>query len=88
MAASILSVLARWPSALAKSLVDAVTARGVEGHSVETPHAAGEWLAANLRDPASVDALCGWVRAVLETWQAGSLVSVDPGPPAPHGHVH
>jgi urease accessory protein len=45
-------------------------------------------LAVSLRDPVSVEALCGWVRAALETWRDGTLVSVDPGPPAPHGHVH
>jgi urease accessory protein len=43
-------------------------------------------LAVSLRDPESVVALCGWVRRALETWQAGTLVSVDPGPPAPHAH--
>jgi len=44
-------------------------------------------MAVSLRDPESVAALCGWVRRTLETWQAGTLVSVDPGPPAPHAHV-
>jgi urease accessory protein len=45
-------------------------------------------LAVSLRDPVSIEALCGWVRRVLETWQSGALVSADPGPPAPHGHAH
>jgi urease accessory protein len=45
-------------------------------------------LAVSLRDPASVAELCGWVREALATWRDGTLVSVDPGPPAPHGHVH
>jgi urease accessory protein len=45
-------------------------------------------LAVSLRDHVSIETLCGWVRRVLETWQEGTLVSVDPGPPAPHGHVH
>ncbi len=44
-------------------------------------------LAVSLRDPESVTALCGWVRRVLEAWRAGTLVSVDPGPPAPHSHA-
>ena len=45
-------------------------------------------LAVSLRDTASVDRLCDWVRRALGTWRAGTLVSVDPGPPAPHGHAH
>jgi urease accessory protein len=45
-------------------------------------------LAVSLRDPVSVEALCDWVRGALETWRDGTLVSVDPGPPAPHGHIH
>ncbi len=43
-------------------------------------------LAVSLRDPASVDALCAWVEARLADWRAGALVSVDPGPAAPHVH--
>jgi urease accessory protein len=45
-------------------------------------------LAVSLRDSGSVDRLCDWVRRGLETWRDGTLVSVDPGPPAPHGHTH
>jgi urease accessory protein len=45
-------------------------------------------LAVSLRDPVSVAALCEWVRRGLAAWRGGSLVSVDPGPPAPHGHAH
>ncbi|MGI8803789.1 MAG: urease accessory protein UreG [Solirubrobacteraceae bacterium] len=45
-------------------------------------------LAVSLRDPGSVDRLSAWVEAQLGAWRAGALVSVDPGPPAPHGHHH
>jgi urease accessory protein len=43
-------------------------------------------LAVSLRDPTCVEALCAWTRGQLEAWRAGTLVSVDPGPPAPHHH--
>jgi urease accessory protein len=43
-------------------------------------------LAVCLRDPASVAALAGWVEGRLAAWREGTLVSVDPGPPAPHHH--
>ncbi len=43
-------------------------------------------LAVSLRDAAAVEGLCAWVRMQLAAWRAGALISVDPGPPAPHGH--
>ncbi len=43
-------------------------------------------LAVSLRDPLCVDSLCGWVADQLRSWRAGELVSIDPGPPAPHHH--
>jgi urease accessory protein len=39
-----------------------------------------------LRDRASVEPLLDWVREQVALWRDGGLVSVDPGPPAPHGH--
>jgi urease accessory protein len=42
--------------------------------------------ALSLRDPASVLPLLDWVRAQVDLWRAGDLVSVDPGPPAGHTH--
>jgi urease accessory protein len=50
-------------------------------------------VALSLRDPLSIPPLLDWVRAQLASWRAGTLVSADPGLPAPHrdhpdGHVH
>ncbi|MFD3747453.1 urease accessory protein UreG [Nocardia sp. NPDC058633] len=52
-------------------------------------------VALSQRDPASIDELVDWVRAVLHSHRAGGLVPADPGPMAPHfhadddhGHVH
>jgi urease accessory protein len=39
-------------------------------------------------DPASVEQLCAWVAATVARSQAGEHVPVDPGPMAPHHHVH
>jgi urease accessory protein len=64
-------------SDVALMLTDAAARRGVR-----------PTLAVSLRDSGSVDRLCDWVRRGLETWRDGTLVSVDPGPPAPHGHTH
>jgi urease accessory protein len=43
-------------------------------------------LAVSLRDPACVDALAAWVENRVGAWRRGTLVSLDPGPPAPHRH--
>jgi urease accessory protein len=43
-------------------------------------------LAVSLREEAAVAALCAWVERQLAAWRGGSLVSTDPGPPAPHRH--
>jgi urease accessory protein len=45
-------------------------------------------IACSLRDLRCVDLLTGWVRAQLESWDAGTMTSADPGPPAPHTHHH
>jgi urease accessory protein len=45
-------------------------------------------VALSLRDPESVRPLREWVRHQVALWRSGELVSVDPGPPAPHGHSH
>jgi urease accessory protein len=45
-------------------------------------------IAGSLRDGRSVDLITAWLRAQLERWRAGALVSTDPGPPAPHSHHH
>jgi urease accessory protein len=45
-------------------------------------------LALSLRDPATIPALPAWVRGQVARWRTGELVSVDPGPPAPHRHAH
>ncbi len=45
-------------------------------------------VAGNLRDGPAAGVLADWVRTQLEDWRAGTLVSVDPGPPAGHGHDH
>jgi urease accessory protein len=42
-------------------------------------------VALSLRDAGSVAPLLQWVRAQVTLWRDGDLVSVDPGPPAPHG---
>ncbi|MEZ5151328.1 urease accessory protein UreG [Rhodococcus zopfii] len=44
-------------------------------------------LALSRTDPASVAALCAWVRSVLAEHAGGRLVPVDPGPMAPHFHA-
>jgi urease accessory protein len=48
-------------------------------------------LAADLRSPADVAPVAGWLRARLDEHRAGTLVAADPGPMAPHvhaGHAH
>jgi urease accessory protein len=45
-------------------------------------------IALSLRSAELVAPLVDWVRAQLASWRAGSLRSVDPGPPAPHVHHH
>ncbi|WP_307781372.1 urease accessory protein UreG [Agilicoccus flavus] len=37
-------------------------------------------------DPASVEALCGWVEAMIAAHAAGDHTPIDPGPMAPHSH--
>ena len=37
--------------------------------------------------PASVAALCDWVRTTLDSYRGGEHQPVDPGPMAPHFHV-
>ncbi|RHW27052.1 urease accessory protein UreG [Nocardioides immobilis] len=39
-------------------------------------------------DRASIDALLAWVRSVLDSHRAGTLVPRDPGPMARHVHAH
>ncbi len=41
-----------------------------------------------LRDRATIAPVLDWVRDQVALWRDGELVSVDPGPPAPHGHHH
>jgi urease accessory protein len=45
-------------------------------------------IALSLREPATVAPLVEWVLLQVAVWEAGMLVSVDPGPPAPHTHHH
>lgn len=48
-------------------------------------------LAVSLREADGVASVAAWAMEQLGTWRAGSLVSEDPGPPAPHGphgHAH
>ncbi|HWF26619.1 MAG TPA: urease accessory protein UreG [Solirubrobacteraceae bacterium] len=45
-------------------------------------------IALSLRSTELVVPLVDWVRAQLASWRARTLRSVDPGPPAPHGHHH
>jgi urease accessory protein len=45
-------------------------------------------IALSLREHALLAPLVDWVRGQLASWQAGSLRSADPGPPAPHVHDH
>ena len=47
-----------------------------------------EVVAVSLRDGRSIERLSGWVRTQLDRWRAGTLTTVDPGPPAPHTHEH
>jgi urease accessory protein len=44
--------------------------------------------ALTVRDAESLKPLLNWVHQQLRDWQAGTLASVDPGPPAPHHHHH
>ena len=44
-------------------------------------------LAVCLRDRESLAGLIEWVLGCVAAWEAGTLVSADPGPPAPHGHA-
>ena len=39
-------------------------------------------------DPASVGAICDWVRATLDSYNRGEHTPQDPGPMAPHSHAH
>jgi len=43
-------------------------------------------VAGSLRGGSALAQVAGWVQEQLRLWRAGRLVSVDPGPPAPHGH--
>jgi urease accessory protein len=43
-------------------------------------------LAVSLREQSGADQLAAWVLGRLEEWREGTLVSLDPGPPAPHSH--
>jgi urease accessory protein len=45
-------------------------------------------VALSLRDRDSLPPLLSVLRAWLVAWQSGTLVSADPGPPAPHVHSH
>jgi urease accessory protein len=45
-------------------------------------------VALSLRDRDSLPPLLEVLRGWLAAWRAGTLVSVDPGPPAPHIHSH
>jgi urease accessory protein len=45
-------------------------------------------VALSLRERASIEPLLDWVRGQVASWRSGSLLAVDPGPPAPHVHVH
>ncbi|MDW5596693.1 urease accessory protein UreG [Conexibacter stalactiti] len=46
-------------------------------------------LPVSLREPDGVREVAAWVLDQEERWRAGTLVSEDPGPPAPHGpHDH
>jgi urease accessory protein len=45
--------------------------------------------ALSLRAEGGVDPVAAWVERQLEAWRDATLVTVDPGPPAPHGpHEH
>jgi urease accessory protein len=48
-------------------------------------------IAGSLRAGSAVAKVGRWVEQQLALWRSGELISVDPGPPAPHGsgeHVH
>lgn len=45
-------------------------------------------MAVSLREADGIADVAGWLLGELEHWRAGTLVSEDPGPPAPHGHAH
>jgi urease accessory protein len=45
-------------------------------------------LSADLRSPTDVGPVAAWVRDRLAEHRAGLLVTADPGPMAPHEHVH
>ena len=57
-------------------------------HDASTARDGRRVIALSRTDPESVAALRDWVLATLERFRAGSLVPVDPGPMAPHGHAH
>ncbi|MEO7448375.1 MAG: urease accessory protein UreG [Humibacillus sp.] len=61
---------------VARMLADAAEARD-----------GGPVLGLSRRDPASVQALLDWVRAMTARVAAGHHTAVDPGPMAPHSHV-
>ncbi|CAM3787513.1 urease accessory protein UreG [Nocardiopsis rhodophaea] len=58
-----------------RMVADAAAARG--GRAV---------LGLSQHDPASVAALCDWVRTVLRAHRSGEHIPQDPGPMAPHSH--
>jgi urease accessory protein len=45
-------------------------------------------VAADLRSAAAVAPVAAWVRERVDEHRAGALVAADPGPMAPHVHVH
>jgi urease accessory protein len=45
-------------------------------------------IAASMRDPGSVARVAEWVREQRTLYADGRLHPCDPGPPAPHAHVH
>jgi urease accessory protein len=45
-------------------------------------------LAGDLRAPGDVEPIAAWLRERIAEHRAGDLVAADPGPMAPHGHVH
>jgi urease accessory protein len=75
-------------------LINKVDLAELVGASVETmirdatlQRGARPVLAVSMRRRESIAPLLDWLRAQIEAWRAGELVSVDPGPPAPHVHA-
>lgn len=50
--------------------------------------AGGPVLALSRHQPETVDALCQWIREIIDRHRAGDHSPVDPGPMAPHSHRH